>query len=427
MIESQEQLKQTISALRLRVQNKDEQIASKNRELQELKKALSRKQTAPARAKKNEKDKKAANRENRITEAKAKAAITRDDIRLAKRRRVIYNKDTKTYTEQSSFVHTLESAKLTLDSKGIEYKEIKIWVTKIPDREVKQDIPILRMLSNGLNNIYKDSLEVPKEINASDTWTSLIYRDGSSRWIFPLPPPVNYKCTPCIKDCDWEKVLNHSLHHDYTRNFKQLKQIVGCQYTPLDAGYGELECRTDWDVPHKESIARQNLRQYFIKLGMSDILGDYQNDELDKFIIEHGEDYIFVDQKAIIDPIIEDAQRDHYILLDIFKSLAVAAFEAGEELQKEKLSFNYSDMQKKGLSFTHSKTPKKAVNKILEQIITSYSDKHPTEKITASTIVEFVDSTDCKVWKQALTTSCNTTTQRYDTLSGVIKRYKEKQ
>jgi len=52
MIESQEQLKQTISALRLRVQNKDEQIASKNRELQELKKALSRKQTAPARAKK---------------------------------------------------------------------------------------------------------------------------------------------------------------------------------------------------------------------------------------------------------------------------------------------------------------------------------------------------------------------------------------
>ena len=50
MIESQEQLKQTISALRLSVQNKDEQMASKNRELQELKKALCRKQTAPARA-----------------------------------------------------------------------------------------------------------------------------------------------------------------------------------------------------------------------------------------------------------------------------------------------------------------------------------------------------------------------------------------
>ena len=37
IIESQEQLKQTISALRLSVQNKGEQIASKNRELQKNK------------------------------------------------------------------------------------------------------------------------------------------------------------------------------------------------------------------------------------------------------------------------------------------------------------------------------------------------------------------------------------------------------
>ena len=185
MIESQEQLKQRISALKLNVQNKDEQIASKDRELQKLKKALSRKQTAPARAKKHEKDKKAANRENRITEAKAKASITKHDIRSAMRRSLSYNEDTKTYIEQSSFVHTLKSAKLTLDSKGIEYEEIKIWVTKIntPDREEKQDIPIFRMLSNGLNNIYTDSLIAPEGIKASDTWTSLLIGQYSRQHI----------------------------------------------------------------------------------------------------------------------------------------------------------------------------------------------------------------------------------------------------
>ena len=378
-----------------RAKQNAENKAAKQKEKEE---ALKKKEIADRlREGKIKKAEKRAQQQQKKLEREAQKNITQEDIDSLKRPALIYNYETKSYTEDPSLLmHTLESARLELEKKSIlEIRPTTLWLDSHKSYLHKYIICGLDFKFAPLPDKQQT-----KNLSNPNAWQALAFAIGEDWEVFPVPPPPGTEGTPpIINDLDWDEVLDASLEHILQRNIP-IRKLTSKLPLPIlnieDLDMEQIEAKKSFPSP--SNPCQKALVDILTELGLleydgyyEDVVTEYKPEEMEggvgslMFRLQQTDTYAENPEKLVdhdprvfwrdLKEYIQDKNDIDQLRYDIQK-LANLAFLAGAEATKNEMLFKERENLNQGKKMNRKGKPKNSTI-LLDECLKKYREQNP--------------------------------------------------